>query len=164
MSPGTALARALTALAALLVAGWLAVGLRSAVLEERGKDRVIAAVQFTEPKQGEARPEGPLIGQLLLKDPTPVQARRLRRAARDLDRATWLNPDGALRIHHAQALVLLGEKARARRIAHTVTVDHREDIDVWRTAEAIALGLPDRALLADARRHIRELNPRLASR
>jgi hypothetical protein len=43
-----------------------------------------------------------------------------------------------------------------------VSFDNPEDLEVWRTTEAIALALPDRALLAEARRRIRELNPRLA--
>jgi len=133
------LKRALAAAAALLVAAWLAIGLRATVLEERGTE------QFEEG--------------LTLTHPTPEQAHTLRRAAHDLDRASWLNPDRVPRMHYAQTILILGEKRRAGEIAREVTRQEPDNLEVWRMALGIALALRDRGFQAEARRHIRELSP-----
>ena len=142
MKPGNPLWRGLGAIAAVLVAAWLAQGLRAAVLEERGREQ--------------------LNKNLTLTEPTPSQARTLSRAARDLDRAGWLNPDRVPRAYYAQTLLILGEEDRSREIAREVTRAEPENLEVWRIAGAIALVLRDRRFQDEATRHIRELNPRLS--
>ena len=140
MKPGNALWRGLGATAALLVAGWLAIGLRTTVLEERGRER--------------------LTNNLTLTAPSPAQTRALSRAARDLDRAGWLNPDRVPRMYYAQTILILGEKRRARELARELMREEPDNLEIWQTARAIGLALPDRALTAESRRRVRELNPR----
>jgi len=140
MKPGNLMWRALGAIAALLVAAWLAVGLRATILEERGSER--------------------LTKNLIPTEPTPAQARTLAGAARDFDRASWLNPDRVPRMYYAQTILILGERRRARELARQVARKEPENLEIWRTARAIALALPDRAFEAEARRRIRELSPR----
>ena len=134
--------RGLAAVAALLVAGWLAAGLRSTILQERAGDQLT---------------EG-----LTLMEPTPAQARTLSGAARDLDRAGELNPDRVPDMYRAQILVVLGERERGRELAREVTRAEPDNLEIWRTARAIALALRDREFEAEANRRIRELNPRVA--
>ena len=142
MKPADLIWRGLAAGAALLVAAWLAAGLRSTILEERASDQLSKG--------------------LTLADPTPAQARTLSRAARDLDRAGELNPDRVPDMYRAQILVVLGQEDRGRDLAREVTRAEPDNLEIWRTARAIALALRDRELEAEANRRIRELNPRVA--
>jgi predicted Zn-dependent protease len=139
---GHPLTRVLAAAAALLVAGWLAVGLRATLLEERADEQLTV--------------------RLALDGRDPARAGALSQAARDLDDAGWLNPDRLPRMYRAQILVALGHEERARAIAREVTRAEPDNLEIWRTALGMALALPDRGLEAEARRRIAELNPRLS--
>ena len=140
MKSGNVLSRSVVAGVALLLAAWLAVGLRSTILEERGRDQLTSG--------------------LTLRGAT--QARIVSRAARNLDRASWLNPDRIPRMYYAQSIVILGDKVRAEEVTREVIRAEPENLENWRTALGVGLALPDRGLQAEARRRIRELNPRTA--
>jgi hypothetical protein len=142
VKPATLIWRGVAAGAALLVAVWLAAGLRSTILEERAEDQL---------REG-----------FTLTDPTPAQARTLSRVARDLDRAGELNPDRVPDMYRAQILVVLGEREQGRRLAREVTRAEPDNLEIWRTARAIALALRDREFEDEANRRIRELNPRVS--
>lgn len=128
------------ALVALLAAAWLALGLRSTLYENRGMDEFTAGLTLTRP--------------------TPAQARELSRSVRDLDRAAWLNPDHLPRAYYAQALVVLGQDARARAIIGDVTRAEPDNLQIWRVGRAMGIALSDRGLERQATRRVRELNPR----
>jgi hypothetical protein len=145
VKPRDALLRGLVATCALLVAAWLALGLRSTILDERGRDG------FT---KGLALGNG-----LSLTEPTPAQVPPLTRAAHDLDRAAWLNPDGLPRAYRAQVLVLLGQGGRARTLIGQVTQDEPDNAEIWRAARGVGIALRDRGLELRAKRRIRELQP-----
>ena len=137
------LTRILVAVGALLVAAWLAVGLRSAVLAERGEDRLLQAVSTP---------------------PGPAQASGFAHAARNLDSATALNPDRIPRVLEAQALAGLGEKERARRLTLQLIREEPDNVQLLATARAVALTLGDRRLQAEVVRRTNEVNPRGAVR
>jgi hypothetical protein len=128
-----------TALAALLVAAWLALGLRATVLT----DRSVRAISDS----------------TLRVNPTPEDVRRLSQAKLDLDHAAWLNPDRQPRTYYAQVLFRLGERHRARERIERLTRETPDDLLVWRTARAFAVILRDRKLEAEANRRLRELHP-----
>ena len=137
------LTRILLAAGALVVAAWLALSLRSAVLTQRGEDRVLQAVS-TPP--GAARTNG------------------FAQAERDLDRATSLNPDRIPRVLRAQALAGRGEKERARRLARQLIREEPDNMQLLATARAVALAIGDRRLQAEVARRVAEVNPRGAIR
>jgi hypothetical protein len=135
------LTRILLAVGALLVAAWLVVGLRSAVLTKRGTERferALAAQQLTGPDA--------------------------RQAERDFDRATLLNPDRLPQGYRAQVLAGLGRREEARELVLRVSRDEPDSFEVWNTVRAVAISLDDRALVAASDRRLRRLNPRAASR
>lgn len=124
-------------LAALAVAAWLTIGLYDAVLAKRGTERLEQALA-TQQLGG------------------PVA----RSAERDLDRATLLNPDRRTQSYRAQVLAALGRRQEARELALRVTREEPDNMEIWRTVQAIALTLEDRALVNESARRMRELNPR----
>jgi predicted Zn-dependent protease len=131
--------RGLPAAAAVVVVAWLALSLQGANLSERGTDELLKGFAMRASK--------------------PAKARRYAQAAQDLDRSTFLNPDRLPRIYRAQALAALGERGRARQLVGEVTREEPRNREIWDSARATALVLGDRALEAEARRRLRELNP-----
>lgn len=131
------LGRIAVALAALVVVGWLAIGLRSAVLTKRGTEQLEEGLAA----QQKGRPA-------------------LRRAESSLDRATFLNPDRLPESYRAQVLVALGEGRRGRGLSAEVAREEPDNREIWATASAIGLALQDRAYQAEALRQLRRLNPR----
>ena len=130
--------RGLTALAALMVAAWLALGLRATVLTDRGVRQ---------------------ISNSLNANPSPEDVRRLSQAKLDLDHAAWFNPDREPGIYYTQVLFLLGERDRARKRIERLTREAPDDLVVWRTARGFALSVGDRKFEAEADRQLRELHP-----
>ena len=65
-------------------------------------------------------------------------------------------------MYRAQILVILGQDDRARELAREVTREEPDNLEIWQTARGIGLALRDRELEAEARRRIRELNPRVS--
>jgi len=131
------LGRIAVVLVALIVVAWLGLGLRAAVLTERGTEQLeqgLAAQQSGQPA--------------------------LRRAERSLHDATFLNPDRRPESYRAQVLVALGENARGRALSEQVTREEPDNREIWATASAIALALQDREYQAAAARQLRRLNPR----
>lgn len=146
MTGAPLLARIAVTLAALAIAVWCAVGLRSAKLEEDGTE---VARRFA-------------LAGLAGERPDAAGRRELAQAAKDLDRAAWLNPDQRPRVYRASSLFLLGETARATDLAREVVDREPDNLEAWTLIAYAARGrAPD--LVEEAGRAIARLNPQVSA-
>jgi predicted Zn-dependent protease len=127
-------ARALLAVAALLVVAWLAVGLRTARLEESG-----AAVAV-----------GPAAG---------LSPGRVARAQRDLRDASSPFADHDAELYRARLLERTRRPAAAVSILRALVREEPENVLYWE-ALARAAARVDPVLARQARARVAELNPR----
>lgn len=131
---------------ALLIAAWCAIGLRSARLEESGTE---ISARYALAGLAGARPDA-------------AARRELTTAARDLERAAWLNPDQRPRVYRASALFLLGETERAAELGREVVAEEPDNLEAWTLIAYASRGrAPD--LAAEANRAIGRLNPRASA-
>lgn len=131
---------------ALLIAAWCAVGLRSARLEERGTE---ISGRYALAGLAGARPDA-------------AARRELASAAKDLERAAWLNPDQRPRVYRASALFLLGETGRAARLGREVVEKEPDNLEAWTLIAYASRGRAP-ALAAEAGRAIGRLNPQASA-
>jgi tetratricopeptide (TPR) repeat protein len=143
---GALTARASIAVVALLIAAWCAISLRSSRLEEDGTQ---IARRYALAGLAGARPDA-------------AGRRELARAAEDLERAAWLNPDPRPRVYRASSLFLLGESDRAAELAREVVESEPDNLEAW---TLIAYASRGRApgLAAEAARAIARLNPQASA-
>jgi hypothetical protein len=139
VKPGAVIARILLAAVALVVVGWLALGLRSAVLTERGRQQILDTFNANAP--------------------APETTRMLARAERDLSAAGLLNPDREPRSLRAKALAGMGDRRRARVLARQGIRDEPDNADILEAARVVGVILMDRRLQAEAIRRMKGLNP-----
>jgi predicted Zn-dependent protease len=135
--------RVLGAAVAVLVAAWLAFGLRSAVLQERGVKRVAADVDLSQPAAAGAA---------------------LAAADNDLRRARQLSPDPLPLAYRAQVLALGGRKAESSELINQALESEPDSFEIWKTAAVIGQALKDPALTRKAATRLRELSPQGAIR
>ncbi len=127
--------RVLGAAVAVLVAAWLAFGLRATVLEQNGNRDLRQAVS------------------------NPGDKAAAQRAASDFDRASRLNPDRLPRSYYAQLLVIQGQRDRGVALSDELTRTEPENQEIWETSLAIALATKDAARQTRAVRRLKQLNP-----
>jgi predicted Zn-dependent protease len=135
VSRGTVVLRVLGAAAAVLVAAWLAFGLRAAALEQRGNRDLRQAVS------------------------NPGDKAAAQRAASNFDRASRLNPDRLPRSYYAQLLVIQGQRDRGLALSDELTRTEPDNQEIWETSLAIALATKDAARQTRAVRRLKQLNP-----
>ena len=135
--------RVLGAAVAVLVAAWLAFGLRAAVLQERGVKRVAADVNLSQPA---------------------AAVTALAAADNDLRRARQLNPDPLPLAYRAQVLALRGRKRESAELIDRAVAAEPESFEIWKTAAVIGQALKDPELTRRAVARLRELSPQGAIR
>jgi hypothetical protein len=135
-----AFARPLIAVVALVALAWLAIGLRSTLLEENGRDAL-------------ARSEG-----------SRLAADDLAQALDDLDGARFANPGTTTRLVEARLLAADGRPDAALAVAEEVAADEPENIEAWVLVHLAALATKDDRRAEHSLAAIRGLNPQLADR
>lgn len=125
------MSRALVAIVAVLAVAWFAVGVRQAHDTDVATNVIDGAAPIT-----------------------PAQARH---AAALLHDAAQLNPDTAVDLLRAQLALRLGEPARARAIALSVTRSEPQNLQAWVAYGSAAAHDP--AVFAVALRRLNELAP-----
>lgn len=131
--------RILLAVVSLVVVAWLALGLRSAVLTERGQNQLLLA---------------------LFQGSSPaVRRAKASQAESDLRRASSLNPDRLPRALQAQALAALGHKHQARALVEKTIAAEPDNTDILETGRIVGLLTRDPRLGAEFRRRSADLTP-----